>query len=55
MLLNSRKALERRHSKDIRVAQEDAGVSVSIYWRRGGWMLAALIAAIVIARVLGFL
>lgn len=55
MLLNSRKALERRHSKDVRGDSDDAGVSVSIYWRRGGWMLAVLIASIVIARVLGFL
>jgi hypothetical protein len=51
-MFTSRKALDRRHSKDLTGEPEDSGVSVSIYWRRGGWMLAALIAAIVVARVL---
>ncbi|MBK7875444.1 MAG: hypothetical protein IPJ77_06795 [Planctomycetes bacterium] len=45
-------------TKDQRAdpAQDNAsGVSVSIRWRRGGWALAAVIAALVLARVLGFL
>lgn len=33
----------------------ESGVSVSIHWRRGGWALAAAIAAIVVGRVLGLL
>ena len=36
--------------------RDDAsGVSISIRWWHGGWALAVVIAAVVIARVLGFL
>jgi hypothetical protein len=35
--------------------EDGAGVSISIRWWQGGWALAVVIAAVVIARVLGFL
>jgi hypothetical protein len=34
---------------------DDSGVSVSINWKRGGWVLAALIAGLGVARLLGFI
>jgi hypothetical protein len=35
--------------------EDGSGVSFSIRWWHGGWAVAVLIAAVVIARVLGFL
>jgi len=53
-MFSSRKSLERRHSKQGTHPEHDAGVSFAITWRRSGWVLALVVASVIVARVLGF-
>ena len=46
---------DKKHAADARRPEEDSGVSVSIHWKRGGWALAAVLAALGAARLLGFI